>query len=90
MFDRLFYLQASDGLFATLSQALASLGWQALPARSMENIKLSERSTVHIGLFQIQDASEQECNKLNDLMAHNCVIECPVVAAGASLSADRA
>ena len=75
MFDRLFYLQASDGLFATLSQALASLGWQALPARSMENIKLTERNTAHVGLFQIQDASEQECNKLNDLMAHNGVIE---------------
>lgn len=75
MFDRPFYLQASEDLFVTLSQTLASLGWQALPARSTENVKLTERNTVHVGLFQIQDASKRECDKLDDLMTRNCVME---------------
>jgi DNA-binding NtrC family response regulator len=75
MLNRPFYLHASEALFVMLSQTLASLGWQALPARSMTNGKLNEHSAAQVGLFQIQNGSEEECHKLDELMTHNGVIE---------------
>ena len=82
---------ANHQMQAELAEGLSKLDWQILPIKNInETSPTALNKTVHVGLYHIQDASEQELDKLDELInCSHCALEWIALVSAEDLQSSR-